>query len=136
MGDDSMKLNHDCVRKLLIYLEDNLKIKPNGIQKGIKLRDITQDKEFCEFIQEDIFYSADKLVEAKYISVTDKDVSPKFMIIKDITWNGHDYLDSIRDPKVWGEVKDRTKGMTGGVALEVIKCLAVDVAKNMLGIGN
>lgn len=135
IGDESVRLNHDCVRNLLIYLENNLEVKENGLHRGIKLRDIAEAEEFCEFSREEIFYSADKLVEASFITIARKDVSPKVMIIKDITWKGHDYLDSIRDPKVWGEVKDRTKGMAS-VALEVIKCVAVDVTKNMLGIGN
>lgn len=66
--------------------------------------------------------------------MVNKDVASGVMIVKDITWIGHDYLNSIRDFKVWEEVKNRTKGMSG-VALEIIKSLATDVAKNMLGIG-
>lgn len=39
-----MKLNYDCVRKLLIYLEENLEVKPNGLKIGIKLRGISKNK--------------------------------------------------------------------------------------------
>ncbi len=128
-----MKLNHDCIRALLIYLEKNLEVKANGLPEGIKLGHIDED-DLSRFSQEDIFYSARKLVEANYIEVANKEVAPRVMIIKEITWNGHDYLDSIRDPKVWHEIKSRTKDLSG-IALEVVKCLAIEITKQMLGLG-
>jgi hypothetical protein len=129
-----MKLNHDCVRQLLLCLEDNLKLKSNGLPDPVKLRDIDDDKRLFEFTEEDIYYTASKLVEAKYITVAYKDVAPRHLIIKEITWVGHDYLDSIRDTKVWNEIKSKTKDLSG-VALDVIKSLAIEVTKNMLGLG-
>ena len=130
-----MKLNHDCVRKLLICLEENLETKANGLPEGLKLSHIEDVDELSEFSQEDIYYSARKLVEARYIEVASKEAAPRAMIIKEIAWNGHDYLDSIRDSKVWHEVKTRTKDLSG-VALDVVKSLAVEVTKHMLGLGS
>ena len=130
-----MKLNHDCVRKLLICLEDNLDIKASGLPEPLRLRDIEDDIELSEFSQEDIYYSARKLAEAKFIEVASKDAAPKVMIIKEITWKGHDYLDSVRDSKVWKEVKNRTKDLSG-VALDVVKSLAIEATKQMLGFGS
>lgn len=127
-----MKLNHDCLRQLMIYLEENLELKVNGLPESLKLRHIDDDR-LSEFSEEEIYYAARKLVEARYITVVNKDISPTSMIIKEITWIGHDYLDSIRDPKVWREVKNKTKDLAG-VALEVIKSIAIDISKSMLGL--
>ena len=132
-GEEKMKLNHDCIRKLLVYLEENLEVKANGLPEGLKLSHI-EDDDLSEFTQEDIYYSARKLVEAKYIEVVSKEAAPRAMIIKEISWNGHDYLDSIRDPKVWNEIKNRTQDLSG-IALEVVKSLAIDITKQMLGLG-
>lgn len=107
-----MKLNHDCVRALLIFLEENLEVKGNGTPDCLKLGHITDEGDLANYLEEDIYYAASKLVEAKFIIPVNKDVSPKFLMIKEISWNGHDYLDSIRDSKVWSEVKDKTKGFS------------------------
>mgnify|MGYP001212120744 CR=1 FL=1 len=66
-----MKLNHDCIRALLIYLEKNLEVKANGLPEGIKLGHIDED-DLSRFSQEDIFYSARKLVEANYMRLPTK----------------------------------------------------------------
>lgn len=127
-----MKLNHDCIRALLIYLEENLVTKPNGIPVGLKLSYALDQEGLSEFTQEDIFYAASKLVESKYITLVNKDAIPRLMIIKEISWIGHDYLDSIRDSKVWFEVKEKTKSFSS-VAFEVVKSVAVEVTKQMMG---
>lgn len=129
-----MKLNHDCLRELLLCLEEKLTLKPNGLPDILKMKAIDDEDRLSGFSQEDIYYAIRKLIEAKYIIVANKDVAPRTMMVKEITWDGHDYLDSIRDPKVWREVKNKTKDLSG-VALEVVKSLAVEVTKSMLGLG-
>lgn len=128
-----MKLNHDCIRTLLIYLEENLEAKENGLPRGLKLGHI-EDESLTAFSQEDIYYSAKKLVEAKYIEVMNKEVAPRVMMINEITWDGHQYLDSIRDPKVWREIKNRTKDLSG-ITIEIVKSLGIEITKQMLGLG-
>lgn len=127
-----MKLNHECVRSLLIYLEENLETKGNGLPEGLKLGHITDEEGLSEYSEEDIYYAASKLVESKFIIPANKEVAPKVMIIKEISWFGHDYLDSIRDSKVWTEVKEKTKSFSS-VAFEVVKSVAVEVTKQMIG---
>ena len=52
-----------------------------------------------------------------------------------ITPSGIDYLDSIRDPKIWRSVIERINSLgagVAGVALEVVKAIAIDVVKSYL----
>jgi hypothetical protein len=34
-------------------------------------------------------------------------------IISRLTWEGHEFLDDIRDPEIWRKTKDRAKSVAG-----------------------
>ena len=46
-----------------------------------------------------------------------------------LTWEGHEFLDSIRSNSVWNTVKKRLKHLGGTATLEIIKELAVKITK-------
>lgn len=94
-----MKLNHDCVRALLLHIEDTL---------SIGYRITTDDIELSDFDKNDIIYSAIKLLEAGFISGKhSEDMTGNVsVIISGITWEGHKFLDTIRDNKVWNSTKN------------------------------
>jgi Hypothetical protein (DUF2513) len=52
--------------------------------------------------------------------------------VKRITMGGHDYLDSIRDPKVWNKTKSVLENVGGSAALEVVKDVAVKVMAELI----
>ena len=52
--------------------------------------------------------------------------------VNSLTWEGQDYLDSVRSPKVWREVKKRLARVGGASAFEVVKALASTVASQFL----
>ncbi len=93
-----MKLNHDCVRKLMLILEDNLEIGDIIDASTISIDD---------FSESEILYSALKLHEANYISgkVINDLSDNNNILINGITWEGHKFLDTIRDNKVWSHTK-------------------------------
>ena len=54
-----------------------------------------------------------------------------------LTWRGHDFLDSIRDQSVWAQTKDGARKMGGAswdVLIEIAKAIAKAEAKKRLGI--
>jgi hypothetical protein len=51
-----------------------------------------------------------------------------------ITWQGHEFLNSVRDPKIWSETKKTLREFSDGVSLEVIKSVAVSLTKVAIGI--
>ena len=97
-GGDMMRLNHDCVRKLLLYLEENLECVDDLDLLNVKIDGFSQD---------DLLYSAMKLNDAKYIKASILiDIEGKADItISCITWDGHKFLDTIRDNQVWSNTK-------------------------------
>ena len=54
------------------------------------------------------------------------------LTVAGITWDGQDYLDSIREPKVWGRVKKALAGTVGSTTLDVVRQTASMVALAMV----
>lgn len=52
--------------------------------------------------------------------------------VRALTWDGHDYLDAIRDVRVWSATKKRIKETVGSVTIDVIKQVASLVALEMI----
>ena len=54
------------------------------------------------------------------------------LTVAGITWDGQDYLDSIREAKVWGRVKKALAGTVGSTTLDVVRQTASMVALAMV----
>lgn len=123
-----MKLNHDCVRDVMLYLEDNLKLDSNIESYGLAkvLKDYTPD---------DVVYSISKLVEIGYISgMPIKSLANgSSYIITSITWSGHKFIDNVKTPQVWAETKQMTSKF-GAVSIDILSQVAASVITKALGI--
>lgn len=51
-----------------------------------------------------------------------------------LTWEGFEFLDTIRNDRVWEETKRRVAATVGSVALSVVSELAKSVAKGLMGL--
>lgn len=117
-----MKLIHDCVRDVMIYAEDNLRPKNTINTTSIKLD--------C-YDSEDVKYTCLKLIEAGYVT-GHHDILGN-VVITDITYNGHIFLDSIRDDGVWKETKSKISKIAS-VSLPIIQQVAAAIITTKLGI--
>jgi len=58
--------------------------------------------------------------------------------IKGLTWEGYDYLDAIRSPKVWNKAKEAIRAAVGDTSLSVVKevcaMVATSLVRSQLGI--
>ncbi len=120
-----MKLNHDCIRKLLLYLEENLEY--NG---KIVINSITDLK----YSQDELIYSAEKLQEAGYIDLIETDPCGDDLplaIVTNITYSGHTFLDNIRDNVVWSKTKSITSKIAS-VSLNLLSDIASKVILQMI----
>lgn len=118
-----MRLNHECVRDLLLTIEDSEK-------QGYLLLDEVKDSHLMNGYQTDeIIYCASKLIEKKFINgqLFKGDDMIFGFAISDLTWDGHEFLDNIRDNRVWKE----TKAISSKVASASLSVLA-DVAKSYM----
>ena len=94
-----MKLNVDCMRAVLLELEKQ------PLNKDLYYKDLLVALD--NFSTDDINYSVLKLQEANYIVAHIAKYDNGFTIVRlsDITYEGHQFLESIRDNKIWAETK-------------------------------
>jgi hypothetical protein len=59
--------------------------------------------------------------------------SPSF-IPTNISWQGHEFLDAVRDKNVWDRVSATAQAKGGSLSFEVLKALAVQMIKSGLGL--
>ena len=122
-----MRLDMDCVREVLLEIE---KMPFNGY--------ITIDQ-LCSALPEmepdNVYYSALKLIEAGYLS---GDILPKMKSylpgikgIYDITFQGHEFLNEIREPERWTKVKTISKRI-GSSSLQAIWNIAQQLTVTLI----
>lgn len=119
-----MKLNHDCIRSVMLYLEENLKITSIIDTKDINLP---------EYTQEDIDYSVSKLIEANYLdgNINRFITGTYFINVKSITWEGHQFLNNVRDSKVWSNTKSKLSSFSS-VSINIMSQVAASVITQMI----
>ena len=92
-----------------------------------------------KYLTDDIKYCIIKLSEAGLITVTIPGRKDKISMldIDSITWDGHMFLDSIRDDGLWSEIKSKI-GNTAKVSISIISKVATELGvtflKNELGL--
>lgn len=100
-----MQLNSDCVRTLLLTIEE--------CGYGEHLRTHILYEKLPEYSHEDISYACLKLDEAGYLDVlTTRSLGstmPIIVEVRDITYAGHEFLNAIRESKNWLKIKDTAK---------------------------
>lgn len=119
-------LNQDCTRKLLQYLATELKPDSSGRKKRpVKLRKSLQD--LPEYSPEDIYQSATYLADRGFISLVDKNNSPRFFVISGVSAEALDYLQAIEDETIWCRLKS--------IFPDVFKATLTDVLTAAVGNG-
>lgn len=108
-----MKLNEDCVRDTLIYIEEHLQMNEYNRIKEISLLSITKGL-IDKYEENDIAYTVFQLIDANFIkgNINTPGRNNKVVAnIYDITWTGHDLLNSIRPQPVWNAVKQNAANL-------------------------
>ena len=111
-----MKRDLALLRTILLRIEEvedapTSRYITSGEAKGLK-------KFSADVIKEHIRL----LLEAHYldgIDISDQDIPSDWLSLR-ITWQGHDFLDAIRDPRIVARVKKSLKD-SSSVPLEVLK---------------
>ena len=94
-----MKLNHDCVRSIMLLTEEHL-----SYGQSIPFNKV----EISGYSHEEILYAADKLLEAGYLQgekLGFAGLGEPSIQITSISWDGHRFLDNIRGEGIWKDTK-------------------------------
>lgn len=119
-----MKLSNDCVRDLLLFVEEKV-----GLDQPLNIKFAA----IKNYSLDELIYTAKKLKEAGYINATISECIDGScdIYIYSLTWNGHKFLDNIRDDGVW----KTTKGIVSkfsSVSLGIIENVATQVITNLI----
>lgn len=127
-----MKLNPDCIRDVLLYLEENLKVKDCQKFSEITLSQL-QDA-LSQYQPEDVFYSVYNLHEIHFIDGRFSDINDMkmyFCEINNITWNGHQFLNTIRPKTVWEATKQGASKL-GIMSMHALNTIAMKITEAVI----
>ena len=114
-----MLLKPYCVRDTLLYLEEQLTINLQERNfNAITLSKLTEDMllKHTHYDAEDIWYTVHNLKQVHFIEGKFGDVGKLKMMfceIENITWNGHQFLDTVRPNTIWQAVKTKASQIGG-----------------------
>lgn len=133
-----MRLNYDCIRDVLLVLEEKLEVRWNDEDSNfnfntiglVSLKGYLSDKDYS---QEDIFYSVHNLIQANYIISTSVKSGSQISNynITDITYEGHQFLQNIRPKTIWDKSKPVFKNL-GTISVDIIKSVTSTVISDTI----
>lgn len=124
-----MKLNPDCIRDVLLYLEENLEVKDG--HKFTKTTLSQLQNALSQYLPDDVFYSVYNLYQIQFIDGKINDINDMKMFfceIDNITWNGHQFLNSIRPKTVW-EVTKQGASKLGIMSMHALSTMAMKITE-------
>jgi hypothetical protein len=119
-----MKRDMELIRELLLAIE----AFPTGHGEELELAGRSETE---------VGYHLNLLLQAGYIEghdVTTHGHDGPQVLPSRMTWEGHDFLDAIRDDGVWKKVQEKLLAVGGQSTLEVVKELALTVVRSHLGL--
>jgi len=123
-----MKLNHECVRDLMLAIESVEIVEP------FLLTYFYEDQESLKiYTLDELFYTTLVLEGAGFLNAEDRSHgSGPEAIIRTITWEGHQFLDNIRDDGVWKDTKavvSKLSSVSLGVVSDVASKIIAELIK-------
>lgn len=137
-----MKLNYDCVRKILLFVEENLDYDENEYlspHKTINNGQLISRNEFSRYNHQEVRYAVEMLIKEGYLECANNiniyEGNINFANIIGLTWKGHELLNNIRNGTVWNAVKTKASKY-GGLSLGAMMSAANTLANALLSDSN
>ena len=106
-----MRLNHDYVRDILLFIESELEYE-NNQHKELMFGKLLSHDNFTKCDKDELLYALELLIQEEYINCarTPYFVRGNLMSadIIGLTWKGHELLDNVRNDTVWNAVKQKS----------------------------
>ena len=122
-----MKMDNDLIRNIMLAIENCPDVPPNVLR-------IESFLDYCDSpaivsLHIELLHEAG-FIECHRLQRNDK---IKGWEIDRLTFAGYEYLDTIRNARVWRNVKDKIAAV-GGATFDVIKAVAIDEIKRELNV--
>lgn len=126
---DSMKRDMNLIRDMLLKLEEMpMKV---GATYFIEAHDM-QDS-LPEYDLETIDYHMNLVEDAGFINTGGASSQMTGFPYRGLTWQGHEFLDDVRDPEVWRKTRERVNGLAS-VGIQFVWEIAKAEVKKHLGL--
>ena len=119
-----MKRDWDLVRTILLRVEE----QPNTTS-------LLRPNELSGYDEENVSYHIKLLIDAGLLTgiVSPSMNAPTLAMARELTWEGHEFLDSIRNPGLWNAIKTKAREKAVDLTFDTIKALAKIVLGGILG---
>lgn len=118
-----MKRDMDLIRTLLIQIEAS--------KLPTSIGNLSQQNPDAKFME--VQYNLKQIYDAGYIKgVYTEFVSGGYDLLRiELTWKGHDFIDSVRDDEVWAKTKKGAEEARG-FTIDLLKDLAKGLVKKKI----
>lgn len=121
-----MQRDMDMIRELLLRIEAVDLPAGSAVMLSLRHEPLVHPGENIDSIA----YHMRLLITAGLVDPTNVQGADSFGI-RGLTWSGHDFLDSIRDPEIWRQTKEAAN-KAGGFTLDLLADLAKGFIKTQL----
>ena len=122
-----MRLNPDCVRDVLLAVEEK------EYAAIYTLESLKQH--LPQYSMEDLHYTCLQLEDGGFLNLeTSQRARMRYLwidSIEDLTFMGHEFLDTIRQPSIWEDAKARTKKI-GIMTIKSLWNIAASIAEDSI----
>jgi hypothetical protein len=122
-----MKRDMDLVREILLVVEG---IEPGAEVSKEMLAHLADYPVLAEHVR---WLERGGIIEASLLEVEGLNYPALFTIYR-LTWEGADFLESIRDPEVWRQTKAKLVVKGGALTFDLVKAVATAYVKGALGL--
>lgn len=131
-----MKLDPRCIRDLLITIEEKSTLDDNYVSKRISIYNLMDSDRLKDYSKKELIYTLKKLNEAYLVKAEFKYASNMLYDcwVTELTFQGHQFLSSISNSKVFEIVMTKIDEIGSGVTIDIIKALANKILKEKLGL--
>lgn len=124
-----MRIDNDCVRDILLTVEEfttyekamYIRLRPSNTPERLQKYDIDKS-----------LYHIRNLILANYLyHPLNPSQTAEYEQFVDLTPSGHEFLNTIRSPKIWDETKKLSE-KAGAFSLKIISAIAEGVARGAI----
>lgn len=131
-----MKLNPNCVRDSLIALEEMSNLDDNLTSKWLTIKNFLENPLTSKYSEKEIVYTLRKLKEGGLIVANFNYLDNELYsaTITELTYEGHQFLETISNSKIFDMAITKLDEIGSGVTLDILKALCTKLMKDKLGL--
>lgn len=123
-----MELNKDCIRDVLIKCEELLVMDDDGKTNHLSISNLSEA--LPDYDVATIRYTVIKMEEAGLLKVsTTRADNLSYIFVYDITYEGHELLDKIKEDNNWKTIKSYA-AKVGSFSISVLQQVAANLITN------